>query len=292
MRDIVVKTARALFPKHIREKFYRPYNFVTNFIPNARQKRFERKQFKKTQHFLKKDVYQHALSFVLSQFDDSYSPNGRLVDLAIEAVKRASEIDLKELVDLCPSDLDKKLVNNWPGEHYKLLAALVDVLKPKMAIEIGTFYGTGCLSMKKFLPADGQIITYDITPWYEFKSPVLSDSDFDTRLEQRIMDLTDPVAAESQIEVFKKADFIFVDAAKDGVMEKLFCDFFDSIEFDKKPIVMFDDIRYIPMISIWRNIKHPKLDITSFGHWSGTGLVEWGQISSRPYRISIGIGYK
>jgi hypothetical protein len=29
------------------------------------------------------------------------------------------------------------------------------------------------------------------------------------------------------------------------------------------------------MIGIWRGIRHPKLDLTSFGHWSGTGLVEW-----------------
>jgi hypothetical protein len=27
------------------------------------------------------------------------------------------------------------------------------------------------------------------------------------------------------------------------------------------------------MVDLWRRIPYPKLDATSFGHWSGTGLV-------------------
>jgi hypothetical protein len=46
------------------------------------------------------------------------------------------------------------------------------------------------------------------------------------------------------------------------------------------PIVIFDDIRLMSMVYIRRSIDKPKLDITSFGHWSGTGLVEW----TRPNR--------
>src|SRR5271154_191680 len=36
----------------------------------------------------------------------------------------------------------------WPGEHYKLLAALVGVLTPKIVIEIGTATGMSALTMK------------------------------------------------------------------------------------------------------------------------------------------------
>jgi hypothetical protein len=38
---------------------------------------------------------------------------------------------------------------------------------------------------------------------------------------------------------------------------------------------MFDDIRLWNMLRTWRTINRPKLDLTSFGHWSGTGLVDW-----------------
>lgn len=38
---------------------------------------------------------------------------------------------------------------------------------------------------------------------------------------------------------------------------------------------LFDDIRVWNMLAIWRGIRRPKLDLTSFGHWSGTGLVDY-----------------
>ena len=47
------------------------------------------------------------------------------------------------------------------------------------------------------------------------------------------------------------------------------------MELKKECIVMFDDIRMWNMIKIWRDIKRSKMDLTSFGHWSGTGMVHW-----------------
>jgi len=29
------------------------------------------------------------------------------------------------------------------------------------------------------------------------------------------------------------------------------------------------------MVGIWRRVTRPKFDITSFGHWSGSGLIDW-----------------
>ena len=68
---------------------------------------------------------------------------------------------------------------------------------------------------------------------------------------------------------------IFVDAAKDGVMEQRLLDSFESVPFRTKPVIVFDDIRVWNMLKIWRNIRQPKLDLTSFGHWTGSGIVEW-----------------
>ena len=48
-----------------------------------------------------------------------------------------------------------------------------------------------------------------------------------------------------------------------------------GLTFTNDPIVMFDDIRLLNMIEQWRALPRPKLDLTSFGHWSGTGLVDW-----------------
>jgi predicted O-methyltransferase YrrM len=45
-----------------------------------------------------------------------------------------------------------------PGEHYRLLAALVKLLQPERVLEIGTFHGLSALALKKFLPSAGKIV--------------------------------------------------------------------------------------------------------------------------------------
>jgi hypothetical protein len=44
---------------------------------------------------------------------------------------------------------------------------------------------------------------------------------------------------------------------------------------DGAPVLVFDDTRVRNMLHTWRDVRRPKLDLTSFGHWSGTGLVHW-----------------
>jgi len=39
-------------------------------------------------------------------------------------------------------------------------------------------------------------------------------------------------------------------------------------------LVVLDDIRFESEIMNWRRIQSPKLDLTSFGHFSGSGLVD------------------
>ena len=41
------------------------------------------------------------------------------------------------------------------------------------------------------------------------------------------------------------------------------------------PIILVDDIRLPNMLATWRSIPLAKMDITSIGHWSGTGIIDW-----------------
>jgi len=66
-----------------------------------------------------------------------------------------------------------------------------------------------------------------------------------------------------------------VDAPKDGIFELKFLENLSTILLPPNALVVFDDIRLWNMLKIWREIKRPKLDLTSFGHWTGTGLVDW-----------------
>lgn len=227
-------------------------------------------------NFLKANVRHYKPSFILSLDDEPFQPNSRLIDLSLAAIGRAKEIDLSSVAALFPGE-KPKFINQWPGEQYKLLAAFVEILEPRIVVEIGTAAGGSCLTMKKFLPSGGKIITYDIIPWDQYPGTGLKIDDFDAQLEQRIIDLSKKEQSQTQMATLKEADFIFVDAAKDGLIEQAFCDLFDAVTFTKPPIIFFDDIRFVNMVKIWREIHHPKIDLTSFGHWCGTGVVEWSR---------------
>lgn len=198
-------------------------------------------------------------------------PSERLISLAVRTAARAQTLQLTELQSRAGA-----VVNEWPGEHYRLLAALVAELGAKRVVEIGTFMGTSALAMLSQLPADGQLTTFDVVPWRNIPGAAFRESDFtDGRLRQEIADLQDFATMEKYCDVFQQADFIFVDAAKDGVMEQRFIENFRRLGLPKGPVVMFDDIREWKMLRIWNDITEPKLDLTTFGHWTGTGWVDW-----------------
>ena len=67
---------------------------------------------------------------------------------------------------------------------------------------------------------------------------------------------------------------IFIDAAHNGETEKKILENLQTVSFKKPPLIVMDDIRVWTMLKCWREIPFPKLDLTSFGHWSGTGIVQ------------------
>jgi predicted O-methyltransferase YrrM len=179
-------------------------------------------------------------------------------------------------LDWLTSRSQDRIAALWPGEHYKLLSALVAVLAPKTVVEIGTATGMSALAMKTALPADGRLVTFDLVPWQGYSGGVLQTADFaDGRLEQRSDDLSTPTGWQANADLLRGAGFIFVDARHDGAQERSFLRGFDEVGLASGPIVMFDDIRVWGMLEFWQEISRPKLDLTSFGHWSGTGLVDY-----------------
>jgi len=217
----------------------------------------------------------HAEYSMLSSLDDEpYKMSERLLNISLEAIKEANKIDLREISQREPEE--PNFPDVWPGEHYKLLAALVKTLKPKLVIEVGTALGHSALALKKFLPEDSKLVTFDIFEWDSLKGTLLNKNDFsDGNLVQEIGDLAQEKVFDKYKELISEADFIFIDAPKDIAFERELLKKMDTIEFKNNPIIMFDDIRLWNMLKIWREIKKPKLDITSFGHWSGTGLIDW-----------------
>jgi predicted O-methyltransferase YrrM len=200
-------------------------------------------------------------------------PTERLLISGLSFAKDALDIDLSDISDRVKKGV--KYMDIYPGEHYKLLASIVKTLKPATVVEVGTHLGYSALCMKKFMPAGSVIHTFDVIPWYTFEDTILTESDFESGLVQCADDLTKWEEVQKHSSVLENADIIFLDALKDGKQEYLFLENFSRLTFKKKCLFIFDDIRLWNMLDIWYNLEKPKLDMTSFGHWSGTGLVEW-----------------
>lgn len=207
--------------------------------------------------------------------DDPSKPSPDLIELALAGIHAALQIDLSDVSARLKTGINYP--NIWPGEHYKLLAGLVSILQPRLIVEIGTATGSSALCLKRFQPKGGRLATFDVIPWRQYPATVLTEADFaDGTFVQYVDDISQPAQLAKHTALLAEADFIFIDAAKDGKQEQLFLNNFETIKFKHAPVLLFDDIRLWNMLRIWNDIKRPKLDLTSFGHWSGTGLVQWG----------------
>jgi len=217
-------------------------------------------------------------SMVFSADDDLSRPSKYLLSAALEAIGNAREVSLEDLSARMKGP--PYYPDIWPGEHYKLLAGLALSLKPKVVIEIGTGSGLSALAIKKYLSPGSKIATFDLIDWKSYPGSCLREDDFrDGTLVQHLDDLSNPAVIPKHRPLLAEATMILIDAEKDGVMEQRFLDHFKSISFYTSPLILFDDIRLWNMLKIWRNIALPKLDLTSFGHWSGTGIIEWNRVS-------------
>ncbi len=202
-------------------------------------------------HYLPPPVKAHHMeySMLYSVDDDVASASPRLIALAVDAIQQAQTVLLAEVTSRFTQP--PYYTEIWPGEHYKLLAGLVRTLQPTSVIEIGTAGGLGALTMKRFLPTGGKLVTFDIVPWRDLPYAVLRESDFtDGQLVQCTDDLTNPAMFAKHRALFEQADLIFIDAAKDGVMEQTFLDHFATVKFRTAPLMVFDDIRLWNMLRI------------------------------------------
>lgn len=212
-------------------------------------------------------------SLILSSDDDT-PPSERLIDVALGAAAAARGISLAHLNER--EQGPPFLADSWPGIHYRFLAGLIKATGAANVIEIGTATGLSALAMLTQLPEGARLTTFDIVPWARYPGTTLREADFaDGRLVQVVEDLSRPAGVDRHRDVLRSADIIFIDAKHDGVQEQQFIDNFEAVDFERPPLLVFDDIRQWDMIGFWRSVTKPKLDVTSFASWSGTGLVDW-----------------
>ncbi|MFA6189474.1 MAG: glycosyltransferase family A protein [Sulfuricurvum sp.] len=166
------------------------------------------------------------------------------------------------------------------NNHYLLLSALAQVRGASNIVEIGTAAGT---SLWAWLRSDSVklVNTWDINPlatnkgWFsnEKHMKLVEDSIYsDTRWKQHIENLTDSEVWSNKKHLFENADIIFIDGPHDGIFEDKLLGNILNLKNEKDILLVFDDILLSSMIDFWHMLALPKLDITSIGHQSGTGL--------------------
>ena len=208
-------------------------------------------------------------SLIYSKEDSTVTP--KLIDLIAESSKLASQTVLNCGKKNLP---DSKYLNVFPGEHYRLINAIAKTINAKNIVEIGTYTGMGSLALKYGFD-EVMVTTYDIIKWNKLPVPShFKSTDFDASLKQVIGDLSDDKFFESNFEILNDADLIFMDAPKDNIFEYKMAQNFKKLKNKNKKLLIIDDILFVNMIDFWRNIKSPKLDASSLGHWSGTGIVD------------------
>ena len=214
--------------------------------------------------------YPHDLLPVAPSPEIQPSVSDEQLRVLLAAAVAALEVDLDAIADLLPDPEDAGYVTTWPGEHYRLLAGLAEVLQAAEVVEIGTYKGAAAAVLSERCE---KVTTFDIVPVEEIDNSIRDLTVRFPNVEQIVGDLAVPDVWKQLSGLIGAADLVFVDGPKDGVFEPNVVPRIVSV---MKPgsVLVLDDIRFAGMRELWiHGIDRSRIDFGSLGHWSGTGIV-------------------
>lgn len=141
-------------------------------------------------------------------------------------------------------------------EHYRLLIYISTLYNNEVIFDVGTNKCMSALALS--YNKSNKIKSFDIVKLLP-ENPLVDNIEYIIGDSTKDTDLTN-------------CPIIFLDVDHDGLYENIFYGYLKSINW--KGILILDDIHLNqPMKEFWNKISEEKYDITSIGHWSGTGLV-------------------
>lgn len=145
-------------------------------------------------------------------------------------------------------------------EHYRLLRYLASKINSSV-IEIGTHAGSSAIAMS--LDTDNTILTYDIVE--------MKGRNYDY-IKNIIFRLTEYQKDSEYEDFILNSKMIFIDAPHNGFFERELYTWLKDKNY--KGLTIWDDIHLNEdMKSFWNDVDLPKLDITKYGHVTGTGAI-------------------
>jgi len=156
-------------------------------------------------------------------------------------------------------------------EAYKFYAYLSTLFEGTKIVEVGTRYGKSALALS-FNP-NNKVISFDI----------LEQGASKITRENISFVIADFTKAEGD---WSKVDIIMIDVdPHDGIKEREFMEFLYSIKWEG--LLILDDIlpnwpaniqgaNPVEMNNWWNSLTEEKYDVSDVGHFSGTGIVNFG----------------
>ena len=150
-------------------------------------------------------------------------------------------------------------------EHYRVLRYISSLFDNITICDLGTKHGLSAIALAT---KSNHVYSYDIVD----------------KLNQNIKDISsklnidffikDCLETEEDKQRVLSSKIIMLDTDHDGIFENKFYEFL--VKNNYKGLLILDDINLnTPMIDFWNNITQLKYDITSYGHHSGTGIVQF-----------------
>jgi hypothetical protein len=204
-------------------------------------------------------------------------------------------IDMQAAAAVFESSDSKRDVTSPAGkEHYRLLAHLASMMSDAVIIDIGTHRGLSAVALAS--NPSNRVVTFDIADF--LTGPTKERFERVPNITRSFDNLWDAPTRERWRDTLLRSKLIFLDIEPHGgTMETELLRWLD--ENDYAGWLVCDDIWYFKGMRdhFWSKIPAArKFDLTTVGHWSGTGLVTFRaseQISVllREDQLAVGSGF-
>jgi len=175
-------------------------------------------------------------------------------------LKQINDIDLSSLGDIITQpEFRQYFISQGGQEHYKLLAYFSTLFEDEILLDIGTY--KGCSSLALSYNTNNKVKSFDLGDYKQISKNL-------DNIDYILGDFTD----SKYLDLVMKAPLIMLDTDHEGPFEHLAYQYLKDINW--VGYLLLDDIHLNkPMAEFWNQIDNEKYDITTLGHWSGTGLV-------------------
>jgi hypothetical protein len=173
--------------------------------------------------------------------------------------RKLAAIDLSGMAEAITDPASKAYFLMPEGEeHYKLLAYLSTCFDNILISDIGTYHGCSVLALS--YNQANRVISFDVSRMSKLVN-------VPKNIELQIIAEDEFVSPD-----ILSCGLIMLDTTHDGTHENQVIEYL--IANNWKGVLILDDIHHFPeQNKLWESITQEKEDLTTAGHWSGTGII-------------------